>query len=259
MSGPVIHDTGDGPALLLLHGFPLDASMWDAQVAALSGRYRCLRPDFWGCGTSGAPPGPVSIDSYALDVLHELDNLGVDEFSVCGVSMGGYMSFALLRAAKERVRSLVLANTRAAADSDAALAARTVMADEVRAGGVDAIVESMTARMLCPTCRDEVHIADPVRGRIRRCTPEGVLASLGAIAGRPDSSAMLGGIDVPTLVVCGTADVIVPLEESRAMAAAIPGAVLKEFAGGGHLANLEQPALFSAVLGDFLDAQVTPG
>jgi pimeloyl-ACP methyl ester carboxylesterase len=255
VSGLVIHDSGDGPALVMLHGFPLDASMWDAQVAALSGRYRCLRPDFWGCGTSGAPPGPVSIDSYALDVLRELDSLGVDEFSVCGVSMGGYMSFALLRATRGRMRSLVLANTRAAADTDAARAARTVMADEVRAGGVDAIVESMTARMLCPSCRDEVHIADPVRGRIRRCTQEGVIASLEAIAGRPDSTAMLGDINVPTMVVYGTADVIVPLEESRAMAAAIRGAVVEEFLGGGHLANLEQPARFSAVLGAFLDAQ----
>jgi 3-oxoadipate enol-lactonase len=258
VSGPAIHDTGEGPALLMLHGFPLDASMWDAQVAALSGRYRCLRPDFWGCGTSSAPPGPVSIDGFAVDVLHELDRLGVEQFSVCGVSMGGYMCFAVLRAARTRVRSLVLANTRAAADTDTARAARTAMADAVRAGGVEAIVEVMTERMLCPHCREEVHIADPVRGRIRRCTSEGVIAALEAIADRPDSRAMLGDIDVPTLVVCGAADVIVPLEESRAMAGAIPGAVLEEFAGGGHLANLEQPARFSALLGDFLDASVTP-
>ena len=114
-------------------------------------------------------------------------------------------------------------------------------------------------RMLCPTCREEVHIADPVRGRIRRCTPEGVIAALEAIAGRPDSTVMLSDIDVPILVVCGTADVIVPLEESRAMAAAIPGAVLEEFVGGGHLANLEQPAQFSAVLGDFLDTHTASG
>src|SRR5450759_2844308 len=106
VSAPHIHDSGDGPALLLLHAFPLDASQWDAQVAALSGRYRCLRPDFWGCGTSPAPSGAVSLDSFAVDVLRELDGLGVNAFSVCGGSMGGYLSFPLLRLAGARLRSL---------------------------------------------------------------------------------------------------------------------------------------------------------
>jgi 3-oxoadipate enol-lactonase len=258
VSGPVIHDSGDGPALLLLHAFPLDASQWDAQVAALSGRYRCLRPDFWGCGTSPAPSGAVSLDSYALDVLRELDGLGVDRFSVCGGSMGGYAAFALLRLARARLRSLVLANTRATADSEDGRAGRRAMAEEVGAGGVEAIVEPMTARMLCSRCRDEVHIADPVRGRIRRCTPAGAVAALTAMAERPDSTDLLGGIDVPTLVVCGTEDVIIPVEEARALAAAIPGAALEEFGGDAHLTNLEQPARFSQVLGDFLDAHVSP-
>ncbi|MGH7721428.1 MAG: alpha/beta fold hydrolase [Candidatus Dormibacteria bacterium] len=257
MSGLAIHDSGEGPAVLLLHAFPLDASQWDAQVAALSGRYRCLRPDFWGCGASSPAPGPVSLDSYASDVLGELDRLGIDEFSVCGLSMGGYTCFALLRAARGRVGSLVLASTRAVADDDGAGAARAAMAEEVRAGGVESIVEPMTGRLLCAACRAEVHIADPVRGRIRRCTDAGVLAALDAMAARADSTALLAGIDVPTLVILGTADVIAPAAESRAMAGAIPGAVVEEFDGSAHLPNLEQPARFSALLGEFLDARAT--
>lgn len=256
MTAPVFHDTGEGPALLLLHAFPLEASMWDAQVAALSGRYRCLRPDFWGCGSSPPPPGGVTIDGYAAVLLEELDRLGVADFAVCGVSMGGYMEFALLRAARERVRALVLSNTRAAADDDAARAARMTMIDEVRAGGVEAIVEPMTKRLLCAGCQREAHIADPVRGRIRMCSDAGVIAAIEAIAGRPDSTAMLRDIGVPTLVVCGTADVIVPIEESRAMAAAIHGAELHEFEGAAHLANLEQPQAYTSALGQFLDRTV---
>jgi 3-oxoadipate enol-lactonase len=259
VSAPHIHDSGEGPVLLLLHAFPLDASQWDAQVAALSGRYRCLRPDFWGCGASPPPPAGVTVDSYTAAVLGALGALGVDDFSVCGVSMGGYMCFSLLRQARPRVRSVALVNTRAAADGDLALAARAAMVSEVRAGGVEAIVEAMTGRLLCAQCRGESHIADPVRGRIRRCTADGVLTAIAAIAGRPDSSAMLNGIDVPTLVVCGSADVIVPIDESRAMAAAIPHAVVEEFDGAAHLANLEQPARFSAVLGDFLDMHTASG
>lgn len=253
MSDVTVHDSGEGPALLMLHAFPLEASMWDAQVAALSDRYRCLRPDFWGCGSSPAPPAQETIDGYAAAVLRELDERGVTDFAVCGSSMGGYIAFALLRAAAQRVRAMVLSGTRAAADNETARAARMEMADQVRAGGVEAIVETMTARLLCARCRDEVHIADPVRGRIRRCSPEGVVAAVEAIAARPDSTAMLRDIHVPTLVVCGTADVIVPIEESRAMAAAIPGAQLHEFEGTAHLANVEQPMAFTALLGDFLD------
>ena len=253
MSAVKVHDSGEGPALLLLHAFPLDASMWDAQVAALSGRYRCLRPDFWGCGLSPPALGTPTIDEYAATVLRELDERGVADFAVCGSSMGGYMVFALLRAARQRLRAVVLSGTRAAADNDAARAARMEMAGQVRAGGVEAIVEPMTERLLCSHCRAEVHIADPVRGRIRRCTADGVVAAIEAIAGRPDSTVMLADIGVPALVVCGTADSIVPVEESRAMAAAIPGARLHEFDGTAHLPNLEQPAAFSGLLGDFLD------
>lgn len=253
MTALAVHDTGEGPALLMLHAFPLDASMWDAQVAALSGRYRCLRPDFWGCGVSAAPPGAVTIDGFAATILAELDSRGVGDFAVAGISMGGYMAFALLRAARERVRAAVLSNTRSAADGPDARAARSTMADQVRAGGVEAIVEPMTDRLLCAHCRGEAHIADPVRGRIRRCTDAGVIAALEAIAERPDSTPMLAGIDVPVLVVCGTADAIVPLEESRAMAEAIPGAHLLEFQGAGHLTSLEQPKRYSAAVGEFLD------
>ena len=198
MSELKIHDSGEGPALLMLHAFPLDASMWDAQVAALSGRYRCLRPDFWGCGSSPPPPGAETIDGYAATVLRELDERGVTDFAVCGSSMGGYMIFALLRAARDRVRLVVLAGTRAAADNDAARAARMEMAEQVRNAGTEAIVETMTDRLLCPRCRGEVHIADPVRGRIRRCSAEGVVSAIDAVAGRPDSTPMLRDIRVPT-------------------------------------------------------------
>jgi 3-oxoadipate enol-lactonase len=249
-----VHDTGEGDPLLLLHAFPLEASMWDTQVAALGGRYRCLRPDFWGCGSSPPPSGAQTIDGYAAAVLHALDERGIGDFAVCGSSMGGYTTFALLRAAPQRVRAVVLCGTRAAADGEAARAARMDMAQQVRDGGVEAIVETMTERLLCPRCREEVHIADPVRGRIRRCSADGTVAAIEVIAGRPDSTPMLRDISAPTLVVCGSADVIVPVEESRAMASAIPGARLHELAGTAHLPNLEQPMAFTTLLGDFLDA-----
>lgn len=237
----------------MLHAWPLDASQWDGQVAALSGRYRCLRPDFWGCGASGQAPGPVTIDGWATTLLELLDERGVGEVVVVGCSIGGYSTFALLRAAAPRIRGVVLANTRAAADDEATLAARRSQQEQVRSHGVEALVEPMTARLLCARCHGEAHISDPVRGRIRRCTNSGVLSAIEAIAARPDSRPGLSAITAPALVICGTADAVVPVEESRAMAAAIPRATVEEFEGAGHLCNVEQPQRFSASLMGFLD------
>jgi 3-oxoadipate enol-lactonase len=255
---PHIHDTGSGPALLLLHAFPLDASQWDHQVAAMSDRYRCLRPDAYGCGHSPAPPRPgMTLDDVARDVLAALDARGVDSFAVVGLSMGGYTAFALLRLAPERVRALVLCDTRATADSDAARADRLAMAETLRRDGVEVIVETMAARLLAPASLAEFHVSDPVRGRIRRCTPEGLAACQEAMAARPDSSELLGGIRVPTLVVVGAEDAVTPPDEAQRMAAAIPGARCEVIDGAGHLANLERWDGFNAVVGGFL-AQAHP-
>ncbi len=168
--------------------------------------------------------------------------------------MGGYMAFGLLRVARQRVRAVVLSGSRAAADNETARAARMAMAEEVRASGVETIVETMTARLLCPRCREEVHIADPLRGRIRRWTPEGVVAALAMIGGRPDSTGLLASITVPALVIGGTGDAMVSLEETRALAQAIPGAVVRVLEGTGHLPNIEQPQRVSALLAEFLSS-----
>jgi pimeloyl-ACP methyl ester carboxylesterase len=250
---PHLHDTGEGRALLLLHAFPLDASQWDHQVAVLSDRWRCLRPDAFGCGVSPPPPPSLTLDDVAAAVLAALDARGIAEVAVIGLSMGGYTAMALLRLAPERVRALVLADTRATADGETARADRLEMARRVRAEGVETIVEPMLSRLLSAGGREEVHVADPVRARIRRCTPEGIAACQEAMASRPDSGTLLADIAVPTLVICGDRDAVTPLEEMRGLARAIPGARMEIVDGAGHLSNLEQPASFSALAGGFLE------
>lgn len=254
---PAVHDTGDGPALLLLHAFPLDGSQWDHQVAALSGTHRCLRPDFWGSGASPPPPdAEPSLDAYAAGVVRALDERGVGDVDVVGLSMGGYTAFALLRLAAHRVRSLVLANTRAAADSTATREARLELADRViREHSVESLVEPNVERLLGAESRAEVHVTDPLRGRIRRWSPAGVAYAARAMALRPDSSGMLASIRVPVMVVGGSEDAVVPEPELRAMASAIPQAqaVVMEC---GHLTNLEQPHVFTDHVTRFLAADV---
>lgn len=254
MSRLAIHDTGEGPALLLLHAFPLDASQWDQQVAALSDRYRCLRPDFWGCGSSPAPPPGATLDDYAAAVLQELDERGIADVAVCGLSMGGYVVFALWRSARQRIRAVVLADTHAAADTADVRDGRLTMIEAVRRHGVEAIVEDMVERALSQSGRDEIHVADPVRGRIRRCTVDGIVAAQEAMASRPDSSPLLASIDVPALLLVGADDTGTSPDDVRAMASAMRHARSEVIECAGHLTNLEQPAQFSQLLGDFLDA-----
>jgi pimeloyl-ACP methyl ester carboxylesterase len=250
---PAIHDTGTGDAVLFLHAFTLDASQWDHQVAALSGDVRCVRVDLWGCGTSPPPPaGEPNLDGFAASVLAALDSRDIDRVALVGLSMGGYLAFAVWRLAPERIRALVLCNTRAAADADESRDDRLAMAERVeREQSVESIVEPMVARLLSPGARAEAHIVDPVRGRIRRCTPAGIAFAQRAMAARPDSTGLLASINVPALVIAGTQDAIVPASEVRAMAGSIPGARYAEL-DCGHLSNLEIPRAFNQQLADFL-------
>jgi pimeloyl-ACP methyl ester carboxylesterase len=250
---PAIHDTGTGEAVLFLHAFTMDASQWDHQVAALSGDMRCVRVDLWGCGDSPPPPsGDPSLSGFAEALVGVLDSLGIDRCAVVGLSMGGYLAFAMWRLAPERIRALALCNTRAAADTPVARDDRLAMADLVeREQSVESIVEPMVARLLSPDAQAEAHIADPVRGRIRRCTPAGIAFAQRAIATRPDSTALLGSITVPTLVIAGMQDAIVGPADVQAIADGISGARYAEL-DCGHLSNLELPRPVNEQLAAFL-------
>jgi pimeloyl-ACP methyl ester carboxylesterase len=250
---PAVHDTGSGDTVVFLHAYTLDASQWDHQVAALSGDFRCVRVDAWGCGDSPPPPpGAPTLAGYAASVLAALDARQIDRFSLVGLSMGGYVAFELWRLARKRIRALALCSTRPSADDDARRNDRLAVAARVeRERSVESIVEPMVDELLGPAARNEVHIADPVRGRIRRCTPEGIAFAQRAMADRRDSADVLDAIDVPTLVMAGKHDAIIAITEVRAMSGSISSARLVEL-DCGHLGNLEDPHAFNEALAGFL-------
>ena len=245
-------ERGAGEALLLVHGFPHDHSLWDAQLAALGGHVRCLAPDLRGFGGSDAV-GPWSMDQWADDLAALLDARGVERAVVCGLSMGGYVAFALWRRHRGRVRALVLADTRAGADDEAARAKRTEMAALARREGAAAVAEQLMPGMIGKTSRERApgRVAQ-MRAMLERAPVEGIVGALEAMIARPDSTATLATIDVPTLVVVGEEDVLTPPAEARAMHERIAGSRLEVIGGAGHASAFERPSAFSHVLGEFL-------
>jgi 3-oxoadipate enol-lactonase len=245
-------DIGSGLPLLFLHAFPLDASMWQSQWSTLMNECRCIAPDLRGFG--GSPvEGPFTMDQYADDVIGLLDLLKIDQAVVAGLSMGGYVALALMRRHPERVRALVLADTRAGADTAEGKEKRRDLMALARDAGVAAVAERQVQGLIGKTTRDKhPEIEEDVRGLILRATPEGIIGALEAMMERPDSSDLLPAIGVPTLIIVGDEDVVTPPREARAMHEAIPGSRLETIERAGHLSNMERPSAFNTLLSEFV-------
>jgi len=240
--------------LILLHAFPLSADMWLPQLHRVPSGWRAIAPDlrgFRGAGPAFDDPQLeyLTLDDYADDVLALMSHLDVERAVVAGLSLGGYVAFALRRRAPERVSGLVLANTRATADSPEGRAGREAMRALVDREGPSAIAEAMLPKLLgATTSREQPDLVQGVRHLIEINSARAIGAAIGAIRDRPDSTPRLWGITCPTMVIGGEEDVIVPPAEVRAMAAAIPGARCEILSRVGHLSNLEAPQAFNALL-----------
>jgi YbgC/YbaW family acyl-CoA thioester hydrolase len=250
---------GNGPAILFIHGFPLDHSIWEYPVANLEGWMR-IAPDLRGMGQSDAPDLGYSMSTYAQDLLALLTALGVDKAVVCGHSMGGYIAFEMLRQARERVRAVVLVATRAEADSPEIRKARDASAAQAREGGAEAIAASMLPRMISQGNRSKPGLSDRVQ-RIMASTPvAGMLGAIGAMRDRPNSVALLRGLDrTPALVLVGDEDEMIPLERSQAMMDVLPQGTLSVVSGAGHIPAMERPEITTALLSRFLATLARPG
>lgn len=238
-------------ALLCLHAFPLNARMWEAQQPLVAHGWRILAPHW--LGLQRQQPEANSFDEMAMAVLTLLDRLQVERPVVCGVSMGGYLAFALLRQRPSLARGLVLCDTRAEADPPQAREGRLKMLTLLEQQGVAAVAEEMMPRLLGETTRrTRPEVVERVRQLALSNRAAGVAGVITAMMSRADSTGMLAAIDCPTLIAVGEEDVITPLETSRAMHAAIPGSRLVVFERTGHLPNLEQAERFNDAVSHFL-------
>jgi pimeloyl-ACP methyl ester carboxylesterase len=249
-------EAGDpaGAVLLLVHGFPFSSAMWRPQLEAPPPGWRLVAPDLRGFGETPPASAVMSMDTMADDLAALVLQLGAGRVVVCGLSMGGYITFALLRRHPGLVRALVLCDTKPEPDTEEIRRGRMQSAARVKGEGTSSVVEAMLPRVLSQnTLRGNTAVRDEVRGIMESASPAGVISALRAMAGRPDSRPLLRNITVPVQVIVGVDDQITPAGEAQLMARAIPGARIAVIPEAGHLPNVENTAAFNRALAEFLE------
>lgn len=249
-----VEDRGSGSVLLLIHGFPLNLEMWRQQIENLSNHKRVIAVDLRGHGHSPPTPGPYSMDLLADDCAAVLDTLGVDgPVVVCGLSMGGYVSFALYKRHPQIISALILAATRAGSDSDQARANREKAIADTKQHGPQPVLDNMLKILLAPdTYKLKPELVKNLADIISLTSTEGIVSALEGMKDRPDSTILLGQINLPTLIIHGAQDQIITLNESESMASGVKNSRLEIIPAAGHLPNLEQPEMFNSIVSEFL-------
>lgn len=248
-------DTGLGLPVVLLHGYPFNRSLWTEQVSALSNSYRVVTPDLRGLGESDSRPGAATMNRMADDVVELLDQLEIQRAVIGGLSMGGYVALAFYKQFPSRVRALVLADTRAQADTEEGKQTRFQQAEKALAEGMAGIADSMLPKLLTPeTVSKRPEVVKRVRDMMLKTKPEGAAGALLGMAERDDQTSLLSQIACPALILVGREDPITPLQDSEKMNRAIAGSRLVVIDNAAHLSNLERTEQFNDALVQFLNS-----
>lgn len=244
---------GNGVPVVLLHAFPLSSAMWLAQREGLAATCRVITPDLRGFGGSLLGDDEPSMDAMADDVARVLDAEGVERAVVGGQSMGGYVTMAFCRRHPDRVTGVILADTKAGADTEQARQNRERIAVQVLADGTGVLVEEVLPTLLGATTKERrAMVFGRVRGLVQSAPPGAVAWAQRAMAGRPDSFGTLAALKVPALVIVGEEDELAPVSDAEAMLRAVPDGRLAVIEQAGHLSAVEQPEAFNRAVADFV-------
>ena len=244
-------EVGNGWPVVLLHAFPMTADLWRAQLEHAPDGWRFIAPDVT------VQPGAESIDQMAADVLQLADQIEIERAVIGGISMGGYVTLAAYRRAPERFSGMVLANTRATADTPEVRQGRDRLIALARDGGASAIAAEMLPKLVGATSvRERPDVLDRVRAIAESNSGETLAGALAAMKARPDASDILERISCATLVIAADEDVVTPPAEVERMQQRIPRSRLVVLRGAGHLSNLDAPDDFSRALTDFLTSRM---
>lgn len=248
-SGTIINylDQGEGHPVLLIHAFPLNHTMWQPQTAHLSQRFRVIAPDVRGFGES-LPPAAWTIMQMCEDLKEFADVLDLDPYAVIGISMGGYIALPFTFWFPDKVRQLVLADTRARADNDPEKQGRTEMMATLVRNGIEVLPKLMLPRLLRPD--PSPNAVEFVTSIILENHPSAAIYALMAMRDRPDASMTLNRINCPTLVIAGEHDAA--LEDCKKIAETVREGRFVEIPRAGHLSNIDNPNAFNQTLDEFL-------
>ncbi len=241
------------PVVVLLHAFPFDSRMVESAFLALSSHTRVLAPDIRGLGQTPLGSAPHFFEHLVDDLAAILDSRGVARAVLAGVSMGGYLALRFSEKYPERVRGLVLAATHAAADTDIQRIGRAGGATTIERDGLESYAAGFLKGALAPDAPEKnPQLVGALSAQITSQSSSGVIANLVALATRTSTEAHLANITVPTMLVAGEHDLIIPFAKMQAMAASIANSELRIVAGAGHLVNVEAPSAFEELLAEFL-------
>ena len=250
------YETGgsdQNPPVVLLHAFPLDHNVWRPQAEELSKEYWVITPDFRGHGQSEATDESYSMDLLASDVKDLVENLGVKNIVLGGISMGGYVAFAYRRLFPEDIQALILVDTKAEADTPQARLGRMEMAGLVVRKGVASFADRMLPRLFSkPNVETNPSIVKDARRTIEAMSPIGIIGGLKGLADRSDSTPLLDEIRVPTLIIVGENDELTTVDDAKRMASRIVGSKLVIVPNAGHISTLEQPEKVTNTIRAFL-------
>lgn len=228
--------TGKGVPMVLLHGYPLDHSIWEPLIPVLENGFDLILPDLRGFGESQAVGTDFTMADFAADIAGLLEQLDIKKAIVVGHSMGGYVALAFVRAYPASVLGLGLVSSQMLADTPENKAGRYKQAESILANGVKEVAEGMSAKL---TARPDLQ--DRLKELILRQSPAGLAGALRAMAERPDSTPLLTEFHLPFVLVHGVADILIPIERARSAKAAAPGAHLTEIPDAGHMPMMEAP------------------
>jgi len=239
--------------LVLIHGFPLSGHIWEPQFVLSENGWRVIVPHLRGFDEGAAGRSATSMDDYAGDIIDLLDSLHIEQAVIGGLSMGGYVTFALLRNAPAYFQGLLLADTRPQADSPEGRQGRERMIATVRDKGPSAVADDMLPKLLGDsTRREHPGLVEEVRAIIMSNGAETIAGALTAMMNRPDSTPTLRTVKLPTLIIVGEEDTLTPPQLSVEMHNAIAGSELVRIAGAGHMSNMERPGQFNDAVARFL-------
>lgn len=248
-------ELGAGPAVLLIHGFPLNRQMWQPQLSPLAqAGYRVIAPDLRGFGESDAPATGYSMDGFADDLIALLDALQIERAVVGGMSMGGYVLLNLLERYPERVSAACFITTKSSADDEAGRARRSAMAAEAERLGANPIIKIFAELLFCSdTMHENPELIARVTSWMRGTEPKGLAGGLQAIRDRKDYNPLLPGFRQPSLVISGAEDRAASPDAVQLFTAGLPNCQSTIIENAGHMANLERPDRFNAALLQFLN------